>query len=165
MRRALYVGGLIAGMMATVAVASLMAVPGEPTAEDLAARYGIRADLKHYPQENPQQAIRSIVETSRKGEIAYLLAHLISPEQVDEKLKGDRQAFRKLVAKATPAKSKKMADALTRQLNQGRWTVRRDLAWVQVSGLPNASLQKVAGRWFMHNTPLPVPRRLVLTSP
>ncbi len=158
MTRVLSVVGLAVGIVVTTAVGSSVAAEG-PSLRDLARRYGIWADLDRYPQDGPRQTVRSVIKATRSGDIEYLVAHLISPAQVDKRLGRDPQALRKLAAKATPAKSQKTCAALSRQLAEGRWTIRRNLAWVEVDGVPDVSLEKLGGRWFMHNTPV-VPRRL-----
>ncbi len=123
--------------------------------KDLLRRYGIEADLKRYPQDDPRLAIRSVIRAVTAGDFEYMLAHLISPSQVDEKLKGDRQAFRKLLAKATPEKSEQMTEALRQQLEKGTWTINRDMAWSELKDVPLLSLEKLGNRWFMHNVPIP----------
>ena len=98
-----------------------------------------------------------MVKATRSGDIDYMLAHLISPKQVDEKFKGDIKALKVLATKATPEKSKRMVRALEGQLKDGTWTIRRKLAWSRHKGLPSLSLEKIGKHWFMHNTPLPRP--------
>ncbi|NQT35915.1 MAG: hypothetical protein HQ581_00410 [Planctomycetes bacterium] len=124
----------------------------------LTRRYDIRADLQRYAQDDPQQAIRSVIRALETGDTEYMLAHLISPAQVDEKLEGDPAAFRALAAKATPEKSKRLVAALGVHLDDGAWTIWRQGAWSHVEGAAGLSLEKVGQRWFMHNTPVPMPR-------
>ena len=149
-------GGL-ALLLTTLAAASLLAQQRVEKV-NLELRYGIPAKVALYPQRDPQETVRSVIRATRAGEISYMLAQLISPSQVDEKLDGNRAALGKLAAKATSAKSKKMIAALEQQLKSGTWTVERDLAWSRVDGLPVLSLEKIGDRWFMHNTPVQKPQ-------
>jgi len=123
----------------------------------LVHRYGLEVDLEHFPQGDPQQTIRSVIRATKSGRVDYMLAHLISPSQVDAKFRGDVEAMKKAAAKATPQKSAKMIAALERQLAEGTWTIRRDRAWSRVDGLPALSLEKIGDHWFMHNTPVAQP--------
>ncbi|MEE8451168.1 MAG: hypothetical protein V3R99_04605 [Thermoguttaceae bacterium] len=129
----------------------------EPIGPEISPRYGVDADLKRYPQSDPQQAIRSIIKTIVAGDVEYMLAHLISPTQVDEKLAGSQKAFAKLAVKPSDKKAKALSDSLKRQLSDGTWTIRRHLAWTKADGVPDLSMEKIANRWFMHNTPVPQP--------
>ena len=123
-------------------------------------RYGQEVDLKLYPQNTPQEAIESVISTMKAADITYMLAHLVSPTEVDRKLKGDREAFRKLAAKATPDKTKAMVSELEKMLDDGTWTMRRNLCWVTIDGKRDLTLEKIGRRWFMHNTPVNRPSTL-----
>ncbi len=123
-------------------------------------RYGQNVDLKLYPQSTPQEAIQSVVKAMESADIAYMLAHLVSPTEVDRKLKGDRDAFRQLAAKATPEKTKAMVEELEKLLEDGTWTMRRNLCWATIDGSRDMSLERIGQRWFMHNTPLARPDSL-----
>lgn len=116
-------------------------------------RYGIEVDPARYPQRDPQEAIRSVIRATEAGDIEYLLAHLLSPAQVDQKLGGDMAALRDLAAKATREKSQRLIKALRTQLDEGIWTIHRSQAWAHASGVPELSLERIGHRWFMQNTP------------
>jgi hypothetical protein len=120
-------------------------------------RYGVRVDLQRYPQDTPQQTVQSVVNATMAGDVEYLLAQLLSPDEVDRKFEGDRRKLQALADKATPEKSEKMVRDLSRQLSDGTWTIRRDRAWAHLDGVGDLSLERIANRWFMHNTPLPRP--------
>ena len=123
-------------------------------------RYDQEVDLKLYPQSTPQEAIEAVVKAMKGGDIAYMLAHLVSPTEVDRKLKGDRDAFRKLATKATPDKTKAMVVELQTLLEDGTWTMRRNLCWATVDGKRDLTLERIGKRWFMHNTPVKRPETL-----
>ncbi len=123
-------------------------------------RYGQEVDLKLYPQGTPQAAIEAVIEAMKAGDITYMLAHLVSPTEVDRKLKGDRDAFRKLAVKATPEKTKAMVTELQKLLDDGTWTMRRNLCWATVDGRRDLTLERIGKRWFMHNEPVKRPETL-----
>ncbi len=123
-------------------------------------RYGQEVDLKLYPQGTPQEAIASVIKAMKAADVTYMLAHLVSPTEVDRKLKGDRDAFRKLAVKATPEKAKAMVTELQGLLDDGTWTMRRNLCWTTVDGKRDLTLERVGRRWFMHNTPVKRPETL-----
>ncbi len=123
-------------------------------------RYGQEVDLRLYPQSTPQQAIESVIEAMRAADITYMLAHLVSPTEVDRKLKGDRDAFRQLAVKATPEKTKAMVTELQKLLDDGTWTMRRNLCWATIDGTRDLTLERIGRRWFMHNTPVKRPPTL-----
>jgi len=123
-------------------------------------RYGQEADLRLYPQSTPQEAIASVVKAMKSADISYMLAQLVSPTEVDRKLKGYREAFRKLAVKATPEKTKAMLSELNTLLDDGTWTMRRNLCWATVDGKRDLTLEKIGRRWFMHNTPVKRPDTL-----
>ena len=151
MKRLCCVGGLVLLMLLGMAGGTTWA-ENRPVKRNLSERYGYRVDLKRYPQGNPQETIRSIIEATAQGEIEYMLVHLIAPDETDQKLRGDRQMLRKLASKATPEKSGRMIEGLSRHLADGTWTIRRHLAWSRVDGVQDLSLENLGDRWFMHNT-------------
>ena len=161
MRYSLGVAGVILTMVATMVAATAAGALGADAnvrPASLVHRYGIEVDLKQYPQGDPRQAIRSVIKAIQVGEVAYLLAHLISPDQVDAKFHGDPKPLNALASRATPQRTGKIVKALRRQLDDGAWTTRRRLAWAEVDGAPALSLEKIGECWFMHNTPAQRPQ-------
>lgn len=128
-----------------------------PQRVDLSVRYGIKVDLKRYPQRDPQTAVRSLAQVTAAGEIEYMLAHLISPSQVDAKFEGNRQKLKAMAERPKPGESGRMVDSLNRHLDDGAWLIWRNLAWSHAQGVMDLSLEKIGNRWFMHNTPMPRP--------
>lgn len=159
--------------VAVVVTTAGVAVGAEGTVEGnnarmaraLAQRYGYQVDLKRYPQGNPQETIRSIVKATVAGDIGYMVAHLISPQETDRRFGGDRAKFQRLTVKATPEKSAHMVKALRQHLNDGVWTIWRNRAWSHVDGTLGMSLENTGNRWFMHNTPKNVPEQKVAAMP
>lgn len=54
-------------------------------------RFGVPSRVKAYPQATPKQALESVVEAIEKGEITYMLAHLLDPAFVETRV-ADRAA-------------------------------------------------------------------------
>ena len=152
---------------AGVAVGAEGAVEGKDArmARALAQRYGYQVDLKRYPQGNPQETIRSIAKATAAGDVGYMVAHLISPQETDQKFRKDLAKFQRLTVKATPEKSAQMVKALKSHLNDGIWTIWRNRAWSHVDGTLGLSLENTANRWFMHNTPKDMPGQRVAGMP
>ena len=123
-------------------------------------RYEQKVDLKRFPQTTPQESIRSIIKVLKGDQIAYMVAHLVAPKEVDDKLKGNMEAFRQLTAKATPEKNKAMIVQMQKLLDDGTWTMRRNLCWATVDGSRDLTLEKIGRRWFMHNSPIKRPSSL-----
>ena len=170
MKRLAFVWSVTTAMIvswAGVVVGAEGAVEGKDArmARALAQRYGYRVDLKRYPQGNPQETIRSIVKATVAGEIGYMVAHLISPQETDRKFRGDLAKFQRLTVKATPEKSAQMVKALKWHLNDGIWTIWRNQAWSHVDGTLGLSLENTGTRWFMHNTPKDMPEEKMAGMP
>ena len=107
----------------------------QPAADKLALRYGVRADIAHYPQTKPQESLGSVVKAIKADDATYLLAHLVWPAEVDKQFGGDRDGLLKLASRSTPEKSRKLADALARHLTEGKWTIGPHTARSKVDGL------------------------------
>ncbi|MHB8902453.1 MAG: hypothetical protein ACYC6Y_27140 [Thermoguttaceae bacterium] len=158
--RCLAVASFLAAWAAVAnAQTELTIKPGQETAPAL-QRYGQELDLDRYPQGTPQETIESVIKAMKVGDIHYMLAHLVSPTEVDRKLKGDPEAFQKLAQKAAPEKTDAMLAELQRLLDDGTWTMRRNLCWATVDGTRDLSLERLTRRWFMHNTPVKRPTTL-----
>jgi len=143
-------------VLAAAAFSLLVATLDTPAvlAGELDVRYGIRVEPTRYPQGDPRPAIRSVIRASRGGDIAYMLAHLISPEQVDVKLQGDRAAFDRMVAAGEKGKVDAFVGAMERLLDDGTWVIRKDYARATLHGIRELTREQIDGRWFMHNTPM-----------
>jgi hypothetical protein len=76
------------------AAASALAA-GQPPADPKAAKqlrtYGVVTRLRAFPQDTPQAAVRSVITAIEKGEIDYLVAHLMEPAFVDARVEDRRQ--------------------------------------------------------------------------
>lgn len=139
-------------VLVVVFVAAPSASPGETDNPfDLRERYRIVVSDDVYPQATPRETVGSIIDALENSNARYVLAHLVSPSQVDERLHGDARALEKLVVGMTPAKSHHLLDQLDLHLAEGKWTTRGRRASSRVHGVPDLTLEKIGQRWFMHN--------------
>lgn len=51
--------------------------------EEIPVRYGLPYKAKAYPQATPKEALESVLAAADKGEVSYLVAHLLDPAFVD----------------------------------------------------------------------------------
>ncbi|MBX9626266.1 MAG: hypothetical protein K2X82_20875 [Gemmataceae bacterium] len=57
--------------------------------DEIPVRYGLPYKAKAYPQGTPKEALESVIAAADKGEVSYLVAHLLDPAFVDGRV-GDR---------------------------------------------------------------------------
>lgn len=82
-------------------------------------RYGVKNDLKMFPQDNPRMTLRSIIKAIELKRFDYLLAHLIYPDLIKIELGSD--SFENLVlhTRENFTSGKKNADKLREFLKDG----------------------------------------------
>jgi len=83
-------------MRTVLALALLgLAAPSPPAApaqekpklpDEVPPRFGLPYRPKAYPQATPKQALDSVVEAADRGEVGYLVAHLLDPAFVDARV-------------------------------------------------------------------------------
>jgi hypothetical protein len=78
----------LAAVVLVVATALATAQPKE-----LEPRYGVTPKVKLYPQGTPKQALKTTLELIDKGEYAYLVAHLLDPKEMDERIAARAKLF------------------------------------------------------------------------
>jgi hypothetical protein len=125
-------------------------------------RFGIELDIKAYPQDTPEDALKSVIKAVAENKVDYLLAHLADPEFVDKRMAmyiaqlgssaTDESkvtvAFDRLLKKTVenfvedPAKLKE----LKRFAAEGKWDKQEKLA---VASLDNVKARRV----FMKRLP------------
>ncbi|MCG8583571.1 MAG: hypothetical protein MI757_02540 [Pirellulales bacterium] len=123
----------------------------EPVALDV--RYGYKVDGEQYPQTSPKEALASVIKAIESGNITYMLAHLIDPEEVDQKFKGRADQLEGLASKTTAAKRRKLAQILARHLTEGAWTLGGTTTRCETKDISDATFSRVGDRWFMQNVP------------
>jgi hypothetical protein len=149
----------IVSMVFFAAIASTSAQGAKPETSPYAVRYGIRANQKRFDQTSPRRTVRAAIKAIEGGKVEYLLAHLVSPHEVDRKFRGDRIRLSRLAATAAPKQAETLRDTLRQHLDKGRWTVQSGSARSRVEGAPDLTLQRVGRRWFLQNaTQFPVKR-------
>jgi hypothetical protein len=135
-------------------------VPGATQETKPAGRYGIEPRLQTFPQNNPKEALASVLAAIEAKRIPYLLAQLTDPDWVDKRVKeiyGGR--FDELVAET----SMKLADnpaavkELRRFLKEGEWDEGENAASAKLKDVKNRQvfLRKVGTRWFLENRQKP----------
>jgi hypothetical protein len=138
----------------TLAAQEKSAKPGaKPAAANLDVRYGIKVDLKKYPQSTPQEAVESILKAGKEADMGYIFAQLMRPDGIDRGFSGDMKKFQRAVATATGDRDKGEIKDLFIQLNgiskEGKWTIRSDKAWARALGCQSFCVQKTGDRWFL----------------
>jgi len=63
-----------------------VAQPPPPAVQGDDQRYGIRLNLRLYPQDTPKAALQSLLTAVEKKQYAYIVAHLLDPATVDARL-------------------------------------------------------------------------------
>ena len=138
--------------------------PGQAPKEAPPKRYGVEADLRDYPQETPKETLASVLRAIDKGRISYLLAHLVDPAFVDQRVKqvygGD---FEELV-RETIDKLSGNPDAvkeLRRFLKEGEWEAGETTATVKLKDVKDRQVffRKIASRWYLENRQKPEPAK------
>jgi hypothetical protein len=125
-----------------------------------AARYGLEASLRNYPQSTPKEALQSVLTAIDNGRIDYLLAHLSDPTFVDQRVKdvyGGK--FDEVVRETTS----KLADnpgtvkELRRFLKDGEWDVGDTSASAKLKDIKDRQvyMKKIGSRWFLENRQKP----------
>jgi hypothetical protein len=122
--------------------------------EKPAARYGVEADLKTYPQDSPKAALASVLKAAGDQQFDYLDAQLADPTFIDERVKryygGEfAEQVKDTRARLDPVTLKQ----LRRFLDDGDWTVDEATAVVRLKDVPDRAvyLRKKDGRWYMEH--------------
>jgi hypothetical protein len=131
-------------------------------------RYGVDLSLRRYPQNTPQEALKSVLKTLESGKVFYLAAQLADPRYIDDRVREHKrrlgnkgsEADRDLVAfdRVVQDISSHLRDdpSLTRDLRrlgrEGQWEVADDKASARLKGVGRRALfRKVGDRWFLQN--------------
>jgi hypothetical protein len=94
MRLILAEGNVMRPVFALAVLAGSVALaqdPGPPRDPD--PRFGVKAKVKSYPQDTAKKALRSAIEAAEAGEYAYLVAHLLDPAFVNQRLADRAKQF------------------------------------------------------------------------
>jgi hypothetical protein len=123
-----------------------------------AARYGVEADLKAYPQDTPKAALASVLKAAEAKQFEYLDAQLADPAFIDDRVQrlygGD---FAEQVKDTRDRLDPLTLKQLRRFLDDGDWTEDDMTASALLKDVPDrvVSLRKKDGRWFLENRSKP----------
>jgi hypothetical protein len=126
---------------------------GEP-----AARYGIAADLRVFPQTTAKETLESVLKAIEAKRFDYLVAQLADPEFVDERVK--RLFAGKFEPQVEDTRTRLDAPAvelLKRFLKDGDWTEDKMRVTARLKDVPDQCLclRQLNGRWFLENRSKP----------
>lgn len=162
MRTALGLGTVLAwGMLALAQDKPAVDKP----ADKAAARFGVPVDLKEYPQDNPQDALASVLKAVGQKRLDYLLAQLAEPSFVDARVKVLAGGLDTLRAEAADRllNDPGAAKLLARFQKEGQWDTGDAEATVRVKDQARfLRFRKGAdGRWYLvnENRDKPPPRQ------
>jgi hypothetical protein len=145
MRRALAVAGILL---------SLACANGAPPAAP-AARYGVDADYDAYPQKIAKACLESVLKAIERGQIDYLLAHLVDPQFVDSRVKALGGNFRELVreTRARLGDDPATVKELRRFLQEGQFEESGDTVTVRLKDVKSRAvfLKQINERWYLEN--------------
>lgn len=92
--------GNIVLFLSGVAPLAVVAQPPPPAAVKVDdQRYGVRLNLRLYPQDTPKAALQSLLTAIEKKQYAYAVAHLLDPATVDARLSDRAVLFLDLAEK------------------------------------------------------------------
>ncbi len=123
-----------------------------------AARYGVEADLKTYPQDTPKEALASVLKAADAGRFDYLTAQLADPQFIDDRVKNlfggvFHEQVKDVKARLDPGALK----LLRRFLSDGEWTTDDGGATVRLKDVDDRAIffRKIDGRWYMEHRSKP----------
>jgi hypothetical protein len=128
---------------------------GPAAAEDKpAARFGVEADLKTYPQDSPKATLASVLKAADAKQFDYLDAQLADPTYIEDRVKrvygGEfAEQVRDTHARLDPPTLK----LLRRFLDDGEWTADETTATVRLKDVPERAVyfRNKDGRWYMEH--------------
>lgn len=139
----------------------LLALFASPALAETPVRYGVAPDAKAYPQATAKEALSSVVAAVKSRRIDYIVAHLADPTFIDERVKTVHGGqFTGQVSDTTTRLEEPAAQLLARFHKEGKWTIDRDRATVELEDVPDrvVRLLQVGGAWYLVNRYDPEPR-------
>jgi hypothetical protein len=118
-------------------------------------RFDITANFQLYPQATPKELMGTLMKTIQKERFDYLVAHLMEPTFVDNRLATDRitpSQFSKVIQAKFKDQPELLRDLL-KLLNEGEVEDSGDRAIVKHKDVKNHQvyLKKIEDRWFIEN--------------
>ncbi|GIW85452.1 MAG: hypothetical protein WHU94_02275 [Thermogemmata sp.] len=86
-------GNIVLFLLGLAPLAVVAQPPPPPAAKVDDQRYGIRLNLRLYPQDTPKAALQSLLTAIEKKQYAYAVAHLLDPATVDARLSDRAMLF------------------------------------------------------------------------
>ncbi len=122
-------------------------------------RFGVKPDLKMYPQASAKETLASVIKALENKQVEYVLAHLADPEWVDQRVavyEGQFGVLREEAASRLDASALKL---LQRFLKDGEWAEGKDKTATVVSlkSVPDrvVRLRKIDDRWYLEQNSRP----------
>jgi hypothetical protein len=146
-----------------VAAIGLTAVHAQEKDKAPPRRYGVVLNLRRYPQATPKETLASVLQAIDDRRLDYLLAHLVEPNFVEERVKKAGGNFDEVV-KETRAKLADNSDVikeLNRFLKEGEWNTTETTASVSLKDVKDRMVffRKIENRWYLENRQQPPKER------
>jgi hypothetical protein len=120
-------------------------------------RFQVIYDPGNYPQTTPQEALGSIIKAIGRERYDYLVAHLLDPTFVDNRLRSDNITPDQLGkdVKAHLLEDPDLVKSLRRFLDEGEFSSGASQVTVRLKDVKDKQvyLKKVGTRWYMENRP------------
>lgn len=143
----------LVGLTATLALAQDQ--PAPPAVKLLITRHNVRLDTDNYPQKTPKVALASVIQAIQAKRADYLLAQLVDPVFVDQRVKDYfSDKFDDLVKEfqAKLLDEPETLQTLQRYAKEGEWAENEGAATVKLKGTKDTVyFRKIEDRWFMEN--------------
>lgn len=139
--------------------ALLLLAPVAQAQSVLLKRYGIEYDRDIYRQNSPQEALASIIKTIQERKIDYLMAQLVDPLFVDDRVTQIHKGKFDDLVKETARTMLDQPDLLAKLRHfakDGEWQASATAASARVKDSRDQIFMiKVEGRWFLKNQKRP----------
>ncbi len=118
-----------------------------------AARHGVEADRKTYPQATAKEALASALKAMDLKRFDYLLAHLSDPDWVDGRVAAYGGGFPELVKETAAKLDPGAVKQLQRFAREGEFETLDTTVVVRHKDVKDrvVRLRKVDGRWFLQS--------------
>jgi hypothetical protein len=87
---------VLAAVLGAITFVSAQERPVPP--EEVPPRFGLPYRVRTYPQATPKQALESVLAAADRGDVNYLVAHLLDPAFVDARVADRSQQFEPTIA-------------------------------------------------------------------
>ena len=128
-------------------------------------RYDLEANFESYAQGTPKEALGSVLKAIDRGRYDYLVAHLMSPELVDRRIKETKTTFAMVVndVQTRIADDPEALKELRKFFVSGEFSENGDMGTSKLKDVKTRTVnfKKIGKRWFMENrrmepnTPVP----------